>query len=483
MVTGNLKTIWMRSNILALMLVCQLICYPTKGQTLAKQSLFNVQEFGAINDGINLCTRAINDAIEACSQAGGGIVVLSPGKYLCGTIKLKSNVHIKLESGAEIIGTTNLNNYYYPQPPAFMPEARWGKWHRGLIVGEFVTNVFIFGGGTINGNKVFDPTGEERMRGPHSIVLLGCKEIKLEGITILDAANYAIYAQITDSIFIKDVEFKGGWDGVHLRGAPNRDCQDIKIINCRFYTGDDAIAGRYWNNAIISDCIINSSCNGIRIIGPVKHLIVYNCLFYGPGEQPHRSSNRKNMLSGIILQPGAWDKTQGLLDDIYVSNVTMKGVASPITIWLKEGNTAGTITIDKLSATGVYRAALSAESWASAPITNLIIKSTSIVYNFESSLTNTQTTVKPPGVDCRTLPAWGLYLKNIQTANIENFSVSLANTGLIPSILVDSVNNLILTDLKLTGNLNGSEPVILTNVVNKLINNVLNIPSSLNHHQ
>ena len=78
----------------------------------------------------------------------------------------------------------------------------------------------------------------------------------------------------------------------------------MSIVGCQFYTGDDSIAGRYWDNVLISDCIVNSSCNGIRLIGPATHLIVHDCLFYGPGVQPHRTSNRYNMLAGINLQPG-----------------------------------------------------------------------------------------------------------------------------------------------------------------------------------
>jgi polygalacturonase len=92
-----------------------------------------------------------------------------PGRYLSGTIRLRDHVTLFLEAGATLIGTTNLAVYSQPQPPAFMPEARWGKWHRGLIIGENVEDVAITGPGVINGNKVFDPTGEEKMRGPHTI--------------------------------------------------------------------------------------------------------------------------------------------------------------------------------------------------------------------------------------------------------------------------------------------------------------------------
>ena len=127
------------------------------------------------------------------------------------------------------------------------------------------------------------------MRGPHTFVFINCRNVTVRDVSFVDSANYAIFFQISDHVDIRNVKFTGGWDGVHFRGAPSHPCKDVSIVGCRFYTGDDSIAGRYWENVVISDCIVNSSCNGIRLIGPATHLIVRDCLFYGPGVQPHRT--------------------------------------------------------------------------------------------------------------------------------------------------------------------------------------------------
>src|SRR5262249_40525726 len=136
---------------------------------------FNVRDYDAIADGIALDTAAINRAIQACAEAGGGQVRFPAGRYLCGTIHLRSHVALFLENGAVVLGTTNLDQYAQPVIPSFMPEAKWGKWHRALIVGDNVEDVTIAGQGVIDGNKVFDPTGEEHMRGPHTIVFVNCR--------------------------------------------------------------------------------------------------------------------------------------------------------------------------------------------------------------------------------------------------------------------------------------------------------------------
>ncbi|MCD6175605.1 MAG: hypothetical protein J7K65_07560 [Planctomycetes bacterium] len=52
-------------------------------------TVFNVKSYGAVGDGEKLDTPAINSAIEACNQSGGGMVHFPPGTYLSGSVRLK----------------------------------------------------------------------------------------------------------------------------------------------------------------------------------------------------------------------------------------------------------------------------------------------------------------------------------------------------------------------------------------------------------
>ncbi|MGQ9591723.1 MAG: glycoside hydrolase family 28 protein, partial [Planctomycetota bacterium] len=376
-----------------------------------------MRDAGAAGDGKTLDTRAIRSAIEACAASGGGQVLFPPGEYLSGTVRLASKVVLKLEAGARLVGTSELGEYEHFTPPPEAPEARNLKWHRALVLLDGVEDAAILGPGTIDGNKVFDPRGEEKMRGPHTIVVGASRRVRIEDLWIRDSANYAVLIEFSDEVEVRRAKITGGWDGVHFRGWKDRPCRDLKIVGCEFYTGDDSIAGRYAEDLLVRDCVVNSSSNGVRIIGPLRRFVFEDCLFYGPGLHPHRTSRRHNMLSGIILQPGAWDPCDGAVEDGLISQVTMRGVASPVTVWLKRpGNSVERVTVTRLSATGVYRAAASVESWTETPAGRIVFRDCDFEFAAAGGgggpAGSAPAGPKAPGVDARELPAWGFYARN-----------------------------------------------------------------------
>jgi hypothetical protein len=403
---------------------------------------FNVRDFAAKGDGITSDTEAINQAIEAAEVKAGSEVHFPPGKYLSGTVQLKSDIVLVIEPGATLIGTSNLSEYKMFHPPAGTPEAGFKpEWHRGLILGDNVQNVTITGGGEIDGHKVFDAAGEEHMRGPHTIMIGHGRGIKVTQISIRDSANYAILLEDCSDSQITDVKITGGWDGVHFRGWPNAYCKNITIADCNLATGDDAIAGRYWENVVIADCTINSSCNGIRLIGPARKLMVNDCQFVGPGKFPHRTSNRTNMLAAIALQPGAWDPTEGVLDDVHLSDLQIHDVTTPFYFALRGSNTVGTIEVSKVKATQIYRAPCSIESWNNQPFTNVVFRDFSLEFAGGGTTQDAAIPIKSPGVDARKLPVWGFYARNVENLTLENVSLRLLKPDFRPVARLEKVKN------------------------------------------
>jgi len=411
----------------------------------APAEIFNVRDFGAKGDGLTLDTEAINHAIEAATVKAGAEVHFPAGKYLSGTIELKSELTLVIEADATLVGTTNLSAYKFFRPPPGTPEAGFKpEWHRALILGDSVKEVTITGGGTIDGNKVFDPRGEERMRGPHTILIGHGRNIAVEKISIRDAANYAIMLEDCSDSKVTECRITGGWDGVHFRGWPNSYCRNITIADCQIFAGDDAIAGRYWENVIIADCTINSSCNGIRLIGPAKKLMINDCQFFGPGQYPHRSSKRTNMLAAVALQPGAWDPTEGPLDDVHLSDLAIQNVTTAFHFALKGNNTVGTIEVNKVTAKGVYRAASTIESWNNHAFTNVIFRDVNIEFTGGGTDADAEIAIRPPGVDARKLPVWGFYARNVDHLTFENVRLRLEKDDLRPVGRFENIEHLTL---------------------------------------
>jgi hypothetical protein len=171
------------------------------------------------------------------------------------------------------------------------------------------------------------------------------------------------------------------------------------------------------------------------------------------------------MLSGIILQPGAWDQTRGPLDDVLVANNVMENVAAPVTLWNKPGNTVGKVTISGLHANGVYRSAISAESWSDTPITNFVLRGVQVEFAGGAGAWAAGQTVQSASVDARPLPSWGFYGRNIQTLAIEDSRFRLASDDRRPVISAEKVERMSLSGVRYPDISGVAAAVVTTNVV------------------
>lgn len=458
------------SRAVSLLLLANIMfCFTGYSQTLNKaidSKIFNIKDYGAVGDGTTLNTEAINNAITDCSVAGGGTVLVPAGRYISGTVLLKSKVTLFLENDATITGTTDLNLYKSykltakdPEHPINISLKNSMIWCRALVLLENVNNVTITGSGTIDCSSLTDKQGEEGRRGPHGIFIGDSKNITISGIRVTKAGNYNIICLYVEDVKFTNLTITEGYDGIHIRNGKN-----MLIENCKFFTRDDAIAGGYWTNMLITDCLINSSCNGIRLILPATNLEVKTCEIFGPGIFGHLRGSVNNpyvtnSLTGIILQPGAWGAGPGRLDNVYIHDIRIRDMQTALTFLLNKGNNAGKITVENVNATGIYHNACSVEAWSTdSKFENVKFKDISISYCINDEQLLKVTDFAQPRTESRLLPYWGFYARNVKNIEFVNATLNYMGKETRPVMGFDEVENVTFNNLR-HKEVTGVEPI------------------------
>ena len=130
------------------------------GSDTTSNKVFNIKSFGAIGDGVAMDTEAMQKTIDACHEAGGGVVWIPAGDFVIGTIHLKSHVTLSLDYGASLLGSQNQADY----PTEKLRRAREGQ-SECLLYAEDATNIRLEGLGVIDGRGTPEAFPKRRGRG------------------------------------------------------------------------------------------------------------------------------------------------------------------------------------------------------------------------------------------------------------------------------------------------------------------------------
>jgi hypothetical protein len=286
---------------------------------------FNVRDFSAVGDGQTLDTPAVQKAINSAAEKGGGTVLFPPGTYLSGTVYLKSNVHLRFERGAELLGTKDLTQYYQPPSKDHYVYGTAGK--HLFLYGEKVENVKIGGQGVIDGNwaTYIDPISERERRGPAAVMFVHSKNITLDTITVTRSPGWAITffdCQNVKILGIKVINCK--CDGINPVC-----CQDVLYDGVYIDgTGDDPITIKNEgvldkphatrNITIRNTTVKNTGHPGVKIgtgtAGTFENITIDNCFFENVGD----------FFTIQLMRPGLPQDPDRYIDNVVVKNITVK---------------------------------------------------------------------------------------------------------------------------------------------------------------
>lgn len=307
------------------------------------KKIYSVNKYGASKDGKILASPSIQKAIDACAAQGGGIVTFEPGTYLMGSIFLKSNVHLRIDKGVQIMGSQNFDDY--PEIDTRIAGIEM-KWPAALINAIDQKNVEISGEGNINADgkfcwdkywkmrKEYDKKGlrwvvdydAKRVR---TILIQNCEDVTLKSLTIANAGFWTVQILYSAYVTVDGLVIRNNQDGK----GPSTDGVDIDssswvlVENCDIDCNDDDFclkAGRDWDGlrvnrpteyVVIRNCIARKGGGlltlGSETSGGIRHVLATNLKAHGTGNGFHIKS--------------AFTRG-GVVEDVYFENAQLDSV-------------------------------------------------------------------------------------------------------------------------------------------------------------
>ena len=293
-------------------------------------SHFDPHEYGATGDGKRPDTTAVQSAIDAAASVGGGCVYLHNGRFLCGALRLKSNVTLHIESGAVLLGSPQIEDFP-EQPSAYPSRSSEIYTRRSLIFAEKAENVAIEGGGIIDGqgaSAAFHHPGMTEGDRPLLLRFSECRKVRVKDVTLRDSAMWVQNYLACENVLIDGITVASRVN-VNNDGIDIDDCTNVRIANCNIWCGDDAIclkstSPRGCRNVVVDNCTISTLCNAVKLgtdsTGGFENITITNCAVYDTG------------ISGIALEC----VDGGTLERVVVSNMVMDKVGCAI--FLRLGN-------------------------------------------------------------------------------------------------------------------------------------------------
>lgn len=463
----------------------------------------NILDFGAVPDGKTICTKAIQQAIDACSQSGGGEVVIPAGTFLSGTLYLKNDVFLNVKGGAILLGSTNMKDYT----------------PRGLIRALKQKNIGIIGHGVIDGQgwAFWDemktniravghvPARGFEHRENHADMLIqfeDCRSVKVQDVTLRNSESWTLHLLACDDVIVEGVTIRNPQHGPNTDGIDINGSRRVRISNCDISTGDDAICfknkdPKYWDRAcediVVTNCILTTSCNAFKIgtetNGDFRNIVFSNSVIKAgdpknefsltSGKQipPEIYGNILSPLSGISLET---------VDGSNISNITISNIVmeARVPLFIRLGNRGrkgsvmtpgsvpGSLKNVMISNIVAYNASTTSSitglpgyNVENVKISNMVIhtKGGGNTELARKKLNEGEKTY-PESTMWGHLPASGLFVRHVKDIDIKDISILINENDMRPLMIFDDVAGLNVNNLQTNDLHKGTSLLDFTNV-------------------
>ena len=450
----------------------------------AQAQIHQASSFGVKSDGVTLNTRSIQAAIDYISSHGGGVLELSVGRYLTGSIFLKDNVELRLLEGAVLVGSTNPYDYD-------MVEGYYG-----LLLAKGQKNISVKGKGVIDGrgfdcalnflNLVHlglleDTTKNDRVtKRPKLIYFRECENVEIDGVNLRNSAEWTLVTDQCENLTISGIllDSKNYWNN---DGLDIVDCRHVLIKDSFIDASDDAIcfkshsAEHLCEDIEVRNCVARSSASGFKFgtvsKGGFKNIRIINNKVY----DTHRSAitiqsvdggevenifvdnlEAVNTSNAIYLRTGIrWNNGK----KGYLKNITLSNIKVEVPLGKADAGYSYEGPIEDLprniSPSGIV-------GIPDIPIENVVLKNVEIIYPGSGNKNYAYRGTSPEELDSipemidvypefsqfKELPAWGLFIRHAKGITLDNVRLVAGAKDYRPAVVADDVDGLLIKDLK-----------------------------------
>jgi len=428
---------------------------PRAASSQPKGTWLNVRSYGALGDGLTDNTDVVQHLVDLASSRGGGTVYFPPGVYLQGAVRLKSNVTVWIDRGAEVRG----NASRLTSGEAVFRDSHGKPFGPALFMADSALNVCLRGGGVIDGQgfkDIYPPRGPK----PRPLLLLfrACKNVLVENLTLRNSA-----AWVQDYILCSDVRIRGvtvrsfsnaNNDGLDIDGS-----QRVLVTECNINSEDDAIVLKSLStqpcrDVVISNCVISGLKSAIKFgtesLGGFENVTITNCAIYGT--------------RGIDL----FSVDGGTLRNVTISNIAIRDAYGVLSIRLgarmrpygvpkstrpRGPGIVSDILVSNVVAQGISKSNDFIAGIPGHPVERVTLRDIRVRYRGGGSVAAVQRALPekeasyPKKGMFGTLPAYGLTIRHARDVRIFNLDVDFEQPDGRPALYAEDARDLVVSGL------------------------------------
>lgn len=439
----------------------------------ASETLHNVLDYGAVSGyGINN-TKAIQEAVNACSMTGGK-VYFPAGIFMSGTVFLKSDVSIEISENSVWQAFPDQGVFPFIEQNLITrmgPEPR-----KAMIYAENVENITIEGKGLLypyGDHEVFQTGKGDDPARPFGILMIHCKNIEIKDLRMQNSAYWmqryleCTHLRISNITVFNHSNLNN--DGCDIDG-----CKDVVVIGCIIDSSDDALCFKSENtsvceNVTVSNCILRSHASALKwgtgSVGGFRNFTVSNCVI-STSQSKEMHHPLRSWIGLVGIDMGNVDG--GIMENIIINGITVDGIETPIFIRLGDRNGsqyAHNETLEKGKTQNIQILNVTGTSGGKIPCAitayrgNLIenVTLSNIHFRFQGGIDDYDLSKEIPEVSSSypinrmfgdMLPAYGLYLRYVKNINLENILFTLQNDDIRPALFTEEVEDLRLANYR-----------------------------------